>query len=62
MTRIRLIVYIEDPEEAFSVNYVYIEENTKAKETTIADIIITSHPIRSDAISAINRDTGQVSI
>ena len=31
ITRIRLIIYIEDPEEAFSINHTHIE-NTKAKE------------------------------
>ena len=52
--RIRLIICIEDPKEAFGVDHVYIEEDTKVEETTIADIITTGHPIRSDAISAIN--------
>ena len=56
ITRIRLIIYIKDPEEAFGVDYVYIEKDTKVKETTIADIIITGHPVKSDAMSAINRD------
>ena len=55
MTRIRLIIYIEDPKEAFSVDYIYIED-TEVEETTIADIITTSHPIRSNAISIINLD------
>jgi len=40
------------------VDYVYIEEDTKVEETTVADIITTTHPIRSDAISIINLDTG----
>ena len=62
ITRIGLIVHIKDPKEAFSIDYVYIEEDTKAKETTMADIITTNHPIRSDTISAINWDAGQVSI
>ena len=57
ITRIGLIIYMEDPKKAFSVDYIYIEEDTKVKETTIADIITTSHPIRSDTISAINWDT-----
>ena len=56
MTRIRLIIYIEDPEEAPSINHTYIED-TEAEKTTIADIIITSHPLGSNAISAINLDT-----
>ena len=55
MTRIKLIIYIEDPEEVFSINYAHIED-TKAEETTIADIITTSRPIRSNAISVINLD------
>jgi hypothetical protein len=56
-TRIRLIIYIEDPKEAPSVDYVYIEEDTKVEETTIADIITTTHPVRSDTISIINLNT-----
>ena len=55
MTRIRLIVCIEDPKEAFGVDYAYMED-TKAEETTIADIITTGHPIRSNATSVINLD------
>ena len=54
ITRIRLIIYIKDPEEAPSVDHVYIEEDTEGEETTIADIITTGHPVRSDTISAIN--------
>ena len=57
MTRIRLIIYIEDPEEAPGVDHAYIED-TKAEETTVADIITTSHPIGSNATSIINLDTG----
>ena len=53
-TRIGLIVYMEDPEEASGVDYVYIEEDTKVEETTVADIITTTHPIRSDATFIIN--------
>jgi len=60
MTRIGPTVHIEDPKEAPGVDYVYIED-TKAEETTMADIATTSHPIRSDAISVINLDAGQVS-
>ena len=56
ITRIKLIVYIEDPEEAFSVDYVHIEEDTEVEETTIIDIITTTHPIKSDATSVINLD------
>ena len=47
---------MEDPEEAFSVDYAHIE-NTKAEETTIADIITTSYPVGSKATSIINLDT-----
>ena len=61
ITRIRLIIYIEDPEEAFGVDYAHIED-TKAEETTIVDIITTSHPVRSNTISIINLDTSQVNI
>ena len=57
ITRIRLIIYIEDPKEAFSVDYVYIEEDTKVEETTIVDIITTTYPIRSDTIFIINLNT-----
>ena len=53
--RIGLIIYIEDPKEAFSVDYAYIKD-IKAKETTIADIVITSHFVRCNAISVINLD------
>jgi hypothetical protein len=57
ITRIGPIIYIEDPKEAPSVDHVYIEEDTKVEETTIADIATTTHPVRSDAISIINLDT-----
>ena len=53
-TRIGLIIYIEGPKETSSIDYVHIKENAEAKETTIVNIITTSHPIRSDAMSAIN--------
>ena len=56
-TRIRLIIRIEDPKEAPSVDYVYIEEDTKVEETTVADIITTTYPVRSDTTSIINLDT-----
>ena len=62
ITRIRLIIYIEDPKEASGVDYVHIEENTKVEETTIVNIATTTHPIRSDATSTINLDTSQASI
>jgi hypothetical protein len=56
MTRIRPIIYIEDSTEALGVDHAHIE-NTKAEETTMVDIITTSHPIRSNIISVINLDT-----
>ena len=61
ITKIRLIIYIEDPEEAPSVYYAYIED-TKVEETTIADIVTTSYPIRSNATSIINLYTSQANI
>jgi hypothetical protein len=57
ITRIGLIVCIEDPKEAPGVDYVYIKEDTKVEETTIADIATTIYFVRSDAISVINLDT-----
>ena len=56
-TRIGPIIRMEDPKEASGVDYVYIEEDTKVEETTMADIITTTHPVRSDTISIINLDT-----
>ena len=56
-TRIRPIIRMEDPKEAPGVDYVYIEEDTKVEETTVADIVTTTHPVRSDTISTINLDT-----
>ena len=61
MTRIGLIIYIEDFKEAPSVDHAHIED-TKVEETTIADIITTSHPVRSNATSVINLDASQVNI
>ena len=61
ITRIRLIIYIKDPKKAFSINYTHIED-TKAKETTIVDIITTSHPVRSNITFIINLNASQVSI
>ena len=57
ITKIRLTICIEDPKEALSINYAYMED-TEAEETTIADIIITGHPIGSNTISVINLDAG----
>ena len=61
MTRIGLIIHIEDPEEAFGVDYAYVKD-TEAEETTIVDITTTSHPVRSNATSVINLNTSQASI
>jgi hypothetical protein len=55
ITRIGLIVYIEDPKEAPGVNYIHIED-IKVKETTIVDIITTIYPIKSNTIFTINLD------
>ena len=62
ITRIGLIVYMEDPEKAFGVNHVHMEKDTEVKETIIADIITTTHLIKSDVTFIINLDTGQASI
>ena len=56
ITRIRLIIYIEDPKKASGVNYARIAD-TKVEETTVADIITTSYFVRSNAISIIDLDT-----
>ena len=48
---------MEDSKEAFNINYIYIKEDTKVEETTIADIITTGHPVKSNTISVINWDT-----
>ena len=61
ITRIGLIIYIEDPKEAFSINHTHIED-TKAEKTTIANIITTSYPVRNNTISIINLDASQVNI
>ena len=53
--RIRLIIYIKDPKEASSINHAHIED-TEVNKTTIADIITTSHHIRSNITSVINLD------
>ena len=57
ITRIGLIIYIKDPKEAFSVDYVHIKD-TKVEGTTVADIITTSHPVGSNTTSIINLDAG----
>jgi hypothetical protein len=56
ITRIKLIICIEDPKEAPSVDYVYIEEDTEVEEIIIVDITTTTHFVRSDIISIINLD------
>ena len=56
ITRIKLIIYIENPKEAFSINHIYIEEDTEVKEITIVDIITTSHPIKNNIIFITNLD------
>ena len=61
ITRIRLIIYIEDPEEAFSINHAHIKD-IEAEKTTIANIITTGHSIRSNTTSIINLNTSPVSI
>ena len=55
ITRIGLIICIEDPKKIFSIDYAHIKD-TKAEETTIANIITTSHPIKSNTTSIINLD------
>jgi len=47
---------MEDPKKAFSIDHADIKEDTKVEEITIADIVTTIYPIRSDAISIINLD------
>jgi hypothetical protein len=61
ITRIRPIVYIEDPKEAPGVDYIYIED-TEVKKTTVVDIITTTHSIRSDVMFTINLNASQASI
>jgi len=56
MTRIGLIICIEDSKEAFGVDHVHIKKDTKVEETTVADIITTTHPIGSNATSIISLD------
>ena len=62
ITKIGLIIYIEDAKEAFSIDYVYIKKDTKVEETTIMDIITTNHPIKSNTISVINLNASQANI
>ena len=60
--RTKLIIHIKDPKEAPSVNYIHIEEDTKVEETTIADIVTSTYPIKSNIISVINLDANQANI
>jgi hypothetical protein len=62
ITRIKLIIYIEDPKETPSINHVFIKEDTEVEEITIADIITTTYPVRNNTIFIINLDTNQASI
>ena len=55
-TRIRLIIYIKDPKKAPNIDYIYIKEDTKVEETTIANITTTNHSVKSNTISIINLD------
>ena len=55
ITRIGLTVYIKDPKEAPSINHAHIKD-TEAEETTITNIITTSHSVGSNTISIINLD------
>ena len=57
ITKIGLNICIEDPKEASGVDYVYIKEDTKVEETTVADIVTTTYPVRSNTTSIINLDT-----
>ena len=52
---------MKDPEEIPGIDYAHIKD-IKVEETTIVDIITTSHPISSNTISVINLDASQVSI
>ena len=56
ITRIELIICIEDPKEASGVDYAYIKD-TKVKEITIINIVITGYSVRSNIISIINLNT-----
>jgi hypothetical protein len=57
ITRIEPIVYIEDSKKIFSVDYIYIKEDTKVEETTITDTITTGHSVKNNTISVINLNT-----
>jgi hypothetical protein len=53
---------MEDSKEAPGVDYIYIEKDTEVEETTIADIVTTTHSVRSDVIFIINLNASQASI
>ena len=55
ITRIGLTICMVDPKEVPSVDCAHVED-TEAEETTIVDIITTSHSVGSNAISIINLD------
>ena len=56
ITRIGLIICMEDPKKAFNINHVYVEEDTEVEETTIVDIVTTTYFVRSDITFVINLD------
>jgi hypothetical protein len=61
ITKIGLIIRIEDPKEAPDGDYIHIED-TKVEETTIVDIITTTYPVRSNTTSIISLDASQANI
>ena len=62
ITRIGPIIHMEDSKEAPSVDHIHIEEDTEVKETTIVDIVTTTHSVRSNVIFITNPDASQASI
>jgi hypothetical protein len=62
ITETRLIVYIENPKEAFSVDYIYIKKDTEVEKTTIVNIITISHFVRCNIIFIINLNASQANI
>ena len=61
ITRIRLTIYIEDPKKTFSINCTHVKD-TKAEETTIINIITTSHPERSLSLKILSLSTSRTII
>ena len=59
MTRIRLIIYIENPEEASGVDHVHIKEDTNVEEITVADTSGKNLPAFSQHLAA---SSGQMRI